>query len=71
MWILRRLSCVLAGGHLFVSRRGAGRLQERCYVCDTPRGAGWSFRVPRRLRVAKRRPVARRAPQPVPLRRAR
>jgi hypothetical protein len=42
--LLRRLRCVLGGGHLRVTKNGGGQVYRACYVCGAKLGAGWSQR---------------------------
>ncbi len=50
--LVRRWWCVLsAGGHLRVTDRTGGRVQERCYLCGAALGPGWDFSDRRAPRV--------------------
>lgn len=63
---LRRLRCGLFGGHLPVTKSGAGLRYEECFICGTSLGRGWDVRdlaltLPEPVQpkaVAKARPIS-------------
>lgn len=40
---LRRVRCLLGGGHLPVTKSGQGKVHRSCFLCDSKLGSGWNF----------------------------
>lgn len=63
---LRRLRCVLGGGHLPITKSGGGEVYRSCFRCEARIGTGWSqqgLTPPTRTQQTRRLAMPHRTPR--------